>query len=90
MEAIHIVGAGGIGCAVGYVLARAGAPVVLVESEPERLAWQGDCLAKLGKVGEARLAWQEAKRALGARPLRARQSPDGMALAARLEDKLRK
>jgi 2-dehydropantoate 2-reductase len=39
MDAIHIVGAGGIGCAVGYVLARAGARVVLVESSPERLAW---------------------------------------------------
>jgi 2-dehydropantoate 2-reductase len=39
MDAIHVVGAGGIGCAVGYVLARAGAPVVLVESSRERLAW---------------------------------------------------
>ncbi len=39
MDAIHIVGAGGIGCAVGYVLARAGAPVVLVEAARERLEW---------------------------------------------------
>jgi 2-dehydropantoate 2-reductase len=37
MDAIHVVGAGGIGCAVGYVLARAGAPVVMVEAAPERL-----------------------------------------------------
>ncbi len=39
MEAIHVVGAGGIGCAVGHALAAAGASVVVVESSPERVAW---------------------------------------------------
>jgi 2-dehydropantoate 2-reductase len=39
MEAIHIVGAGGIGCAVGFALARAGATVVVVENSPDRLDW---------------------------------------------------
>src|ERR1700722_8686986 len=37
MEAIHIVGAGGIGCAVGYALAESG-PVVFVETSPEKIA----------------------------------------------------
>lgn len=39
MDAIHIVGAGGIGCAVGHALARAGAPVTVVERSAARLAW---------------------------------------------------
>jgi 2-dehydropantoate 2-reductase len=39
MDAIHVIGAGGIGCVVGHVLARAGAGVVLVESARERLDW---------------------------------------------------
>ncbi len=32
MDAIHVVGAGGIGCAVGYALRAAGLPVVFVEA----------------------------------------------------------
>ncbi len=39
MDAIHVVGAGGIGCAVGHSLARAGAPVTFVETNPAKLAW---------------------------------------------------
>src|SRR5262249_62221945 len=39
MEAIHLVGAGGIGCAVGYALRRAGAPVVFVDAAAEKIAW---------------------------------------------------
>jgi 2-dehydropantoate 2-reductase len=39
MEAIHIVGAGGIGCAVGHALARNGAAVTFVEASPARLSW---------------------------------------------------
>jgi 2-dehydropantoate 2-reductase len=31
MDAVHVVGAGGIGCAVGYALKAAGVPVVFVE-----------------------------------------------------------
>jgi 2-dehydropantoate 2-reductase len=38
MDAIHIVGAGGIGCAVGYALLRAKRPVVFVESSDAKLA----------------------------------------------------
>src|SRR5207245_1670974 len=38
-EAWEIVGAGGIGCAVGYALARAGCQVTFVESDPAKLAW---------------------------------------------------
>jgi 2-dehydropantoate 2-reductase len=39
MDAIHIVGAGGIGCAVGYALAADGVAVTFVESSPEKLAY---------------------------------------------------
>src|SRR5262245_5904223 len=38
MDAVHIVGAGGIGCAVGYALRAAGVPVVFVESNPAKVA----------------------------------------------------
>ena len=37
MDAIHIVGAGGIGCAVGYALRAAGVPVVFVEVNPAKV-----------------------------------------------------
>jgi 2-dehydropantoate 2-reductase len=37
MEAIHVVGAGGIGCAVGYALKTVGVPVVFVESNPHKV-----------------------------------------------------
>ena len=34
MDAVHVVGAGGIGCAVGYALRAAGVPVAFVEANP--------------------------------------------------------
>jgi 2-dehydropantoate 2-reductase len=37
MEAIHIVGAGGIGCAVGYALRSSGIPVLFVEKNPHKV-----------------------------------------------------
>ncbi len=37
MDAIHVVGAGGIGCAVGYALRDAGVPVVFVEANPRKV-----------------------------------------------------
>jgi 2-dehydropantoate 2-reductase len=39
MDVIHVVGAGGIGCAVGHALARAGAPVTFVERRADKVAW---------------------------------------------------
>jgi 2-dehydropantoate 2-reductase len=39
MEAIHVVGAGGIGCAVGYALRAAGADVIFVDADADKLAW---------------------------------------------------
>jgi len=39
MEEITIVGAGGIGCAVGYALQTGGMAVTFVESNPEKVAW---------------------------------------------------
>ncbi len=38
MEAVHLVGVGGIGTVVGYALAAAGVPVVCVERSPAKLA----------------------------------------------------
>ena len=37
MDAIHVVGAGGIGCAVGYALRATGVPVTFVESNSTKL-----------------------------------------------------
>ncbi|MDB5307444.1 MAG: hypothetical protein JWO38_1646 [Gemmataceae bacterium] len=44
MDAVHVVGAGGIGIAVGYALRAAGVPVVFVESNPRKVmsGLQGD------------------------------------------------
>lgn len=38
MQVVHIVGAGGIGCAVGYALRMANVPVVFVEADQRKLA----------------------------------------------------
>src|SRR5271157_4892386 len=37
MDAVHVVGAGGIGCALGYALRAAGVPVVFVEANPRKV-----------------------------------------------------
>ncbi|HXD86287.1 MAG TPA: ketopantoate reductase C-terminal domain-containing protein [Urbifossiella sp.] len=37
METVYVVGAGGIGCAVGYALRAAGAPVAFVDANPEKV-----------------------------------------------------
>ncbi len=39
MEAFHIVGAGGIGCAVGYALRRSGVAVTFVDVDTEKIDW---------------------------------------------------
>jgi 2-dehydropantoate 2-reductase len=36
---VHVVGAGGIGCALGYALCAAGVPVTFVEADPEKVSW---------------------------------------------------
>lgn len=50
MDAIHIIGAGGIGCAVGYALRANRVPVIFVENNGDKVAWgrrQGVCVDKL-------------------------------------------
>ena len=37
MNAVHIIGAGGIGCAVGYALRSAGVPITFVEANPRKV-----------------------------------------------------
>jgi 2-dehydropantoate 2-reductase len=37
MDAVHVVGAGGIGCAVGHALCAAGAAVTFVDADPEKV-----------------------------------------------------
>jgi 2-dehydropantoate 2-reductase len=39
MERIYVVGAGGIGCAVGYALLAGGNRVTFVESDPAKVEW---------------------------------------------------
>lgn len=39
VEAIYVVGAGGIGCAVGYALRAAGVPVTFVDTDPAKVHW---------------------------------------------------
>lgn len=39
MEAWEIIGAGGIGCAVGYALARSGCSVTFIDTNPTKLEW---------------------------------------------------
>lgn len=39
MEAVHIVGCGGIGCAVGYALCSAGVAATFVDADPAKIAW---------------------------------------------------
>lgn len=39
MEAVHIVGCGGIGCAAGYALRGVGVPVVFVDADAAKIAW---------------------------------------------------
>src|SRR5262249_27789663 len=47
VEPLYVVGAGGIGCAVGYVLYAAGVRVTFVDADPEKVRWgrsHGVCL----------------------------------------------
>jgi ketopantoate reductase len=39
MDAVHIVGAGGIGCAVGYALCASGWSVTFVDADSAKIAW---------------------------------------------------
>lgn len=39
MQRVHIVGAGGIGCAVGYALRAAGVDVLFVDSNHQKVQW---------------------------------------------------
>src|SRR5439155_2466151 len=39
MDAVAIVGAGGIGCAVGYAFAASGAAVTFVETDADKVAY---------------------------------------------------
>ena len=49
MEAIQVVGAGGIGCAVGYALKAAGVPVIFVDANPRKIkAGQRDGVEVVG------------------------------------------
>jgi 2-dehydropantoate 2-reductase len=39
MEAVHIVGAGGIGCAIGYALCSSELSVMFVDADADKIAW---------------------------------------------------
>jgi 2-dehydropantoate 2-reductase len=50
MDGIHVVGCGGVGCAVGYALAHAGAPVTFVERSQAKLGWLRAHGVQLGRL----------------------------------------
>jgi 2-dehydropantoate 2-reductase len=39
MDAVHIIGAGGIGCAVGYALRQAGIAVTFIDADEDKVSW---------------------------------------------------
>jgi len=39
MDSLHIVGVGGIGCAVGYALRKIGADVTFIDADAEKVIW---------------------------------------------------
>lgn len=39
MNTIHVVGAGGIGCAIGYALCQAGVRVTFVDADDDKVSW---------------------------------------------------
>jgi 2-dehydropantoate 2-reductase len=39
MDVVHIVGAGGIGCAVGYALCASGWPITFVDADTRKIDW---------------------------------------------------
>jgi 2-dehydropantoate 2-reductase len=39
MDAVHVLGAGGIGCAVGHALSVAGVAVTFVDADPDKVRW---------------------------------------------------
>jgi 2-dehydropantoate 2-reductase len=39
MEAVHILGAGGIGCAVGFALRQAGVAVTFIDADEDKVRW---------------------------------------------------
>jgi 2-dehydropantoate 2-reductase len=43
MEAVHVVGAGGIGCAVGHALCAAGARVTFIDADRAKVQWGQRC-----------------------------------------------
>jgi 2-dehydropantoate 2-reductase len=40
MEAVHVVGAGGIGCAIGFTFRAAGWPLTMIERSPSKIEWR--------------------------------------------------
>ncbi|MHB1422703.1 MAG: ketopantoate reductase family protein [Gemmataceae bacterium] len=69
MDAVHIVGAGGIGCAVGYALCSAGVAVTFVDADAAKIAWgrrQGVAVDRLPPRSADFVAFDEWKPPAGA------------------------
>jgi 2-dehydropantoate 2-reductase len=87
MDGIHVVGCGGVGCAVGYALARAGAAVTFVEQAPAKLAWMrahGVQLGRLPAVAAPAVDFAEWQPAPGAVVLLCTKCYDNAAVLERL------
>jgi 2-dehydropantoate 2-reductase len=87
MESLYVVGAGGIGCAVGHALCTAAARVTFVEANPRKVHWgrtHGVCLAGHPPRRAAFLDFDEWRPAPGATVVLCTKCYDNAAVLARL------
>jgi 2-dehydropantoate 2-reductase len=92
MDAIHVVGAGGVGCAVGHALALAGAPVAFVERSPAKLAWAAEHGVRVGRrppVNAPFIPFDDWRPSAGSVVLLCTRCYDNAAVLARLPERAR-
>lgn len=86
-EATYVVGAGGIGCALGYALCAAGVRVVFVDANSVKLAWgraHGVCVDRLPPLPAAFQSFHEWSPAAGSTVLLCTKCYDNEAVLQRL------
>ena len=89
MERLYVVGAGGIGCAVGYALCAAGRPPVFVDASPAKVAWgraHGVAVDRLPPLPARLLHFDEWRPEPGATVLLCTKCYDNPAVLGRLPD----
>lgn len=92
MDAIHVVGAGAVGCTVGHALARGGAPVVFVERSSvkiDQLRQKGVRAGGPRALPAASLSFDDWRPEPGAVVLLCTKSYDNAAVLERLPERVR-